>query len=410
MMYSSSILLGILASSVPLTYAQTFSKCNPLEKTCPANPALPASLSSNFKADGSNAFAGWTATSGSLQYDGNGAKFTVAKKGDSPTIASNGYFLFGKVTVTMQAAPGQGIVSSIVLESDDLDEVDWEFTGTDITEVQSNYFGKGDTTTYDRFVWHPVSTPQSVMHTYTVDWKSDSLTWSIDGNVIRTLNYADAKGGSRYPQTPMRVKLGIWAGGDSGNPEGTIEWSGGPTDYSQGPFTMFVQDVEVTNYSPGKEYKYTDNSGSFGSIEVVGGSPVAGPSSAAASSAAASSAPASSAPASSAPPSSKPATFITSPIPFSSKPLSSSAPPSSISVALSTGLTSAPPAAQSSLPLNIPSISSGFAPATVGAGANFSGSPTAAPSPSDTATGGASVRGVSVAALVGAVVFALVGL
>jgi hypothetical protein len=63
--------------------------------------------------------------SGSVSYGSNGAQFTVAKKGDAPTIETGFYFFFGTAEVKMQAAPGTGIVSSIVLESDDLDEVDW---------------------------------------------------------------------------------------------------------------------------------------------------------------------------------------------------------------------------------------------------------------------------------------------
>lgn len=37
---------------------------------------------------------------------------------------------YGKVEVVMKAATGQGIVSSIVLESGVLDEIDWEFLGS----------------------------------------------------------------------------------------------------------------------------------------------------------------------------------------------------------------------------------------------------------------------------------------
>jgi len=42
----------------------------------------------------------------------------------------------------MQAAAGTGIVSSIVLQSDDLDEVDWEMIGGNTTFVETNFFGK----------------------------------------------------------------------------------------------------------------------------------------------------------------------------------------------------------------------------------------------------------------------------
>lgn len=40
-------------------------------------------------------------------------------------MQSNFYIFFGVVSTVMKAAPGQGIISSIVMESDDLDEVDW---------------------------------------------------------------------------------------------------------------------------------------------------------------------------------------------------------------------------------------------------------------------------------------------
>lgn len=61
-----------------------------------------------------------------ITYGGpGGANFTVAKSKDSPTIVSKDYIMWGKFEVTMKAAPGAGIVSSLVLQSDDLDEIDW---------------------------------------------------------------------------------------------------------------------------------------------------------------------------------------------------------------------------------------------------------------------------------------------
>lgn len=37
----------------------------------------------------------------------------------------------------MTAAPGTGVVSSAILESDDLDEIDWEWLGGEPANVQS---------------------------------------------------------------------------------------------------------------------------------------------------------------------------------------------------------------------------------------------------------------------------------
>lgn len=112
-----------------------------------------------------------------------------------------------------------------------------------------------------------MATPQETFHTYTIEWSPKSVSWAIDGNTVRTLNYADAKGGSRFPQTPARLRLGIWAGGDSSNEQGTIEWAGGQTDYSGAPFTMYVKSVHIENTHPAGEYTYSDTSGDWQSIK-----------------------------------------------------------------------------------------------------------------------------------------------
>jgi hypothetical protein len=60
-----------------------------------------------------------------LSIDDHGAVFTITKDDQAPLIKSKKYIFFGKVDVTVKAAPGVGIVTSIVLESDDRDEIDW---------------------------------------------------------------------------------------------------------------------------------------------------------------------------------------------------------------------------------------------------------------------------------------------
>lgn len=49
----------------------------------------------------------------------------IGAQGDCPTIETDDYVLFGYFEVKVKASPGQGIVSSIVLQSDARDEVDW---------------------------------------------------------------------------------------------------------------------------------------------------------------------------------------------------------------------------------------------------------------------------------------------
>lgn len=111
---------------------------------------------------------------------------------------------------------------------------------------------------------------QASVRNYTITWSSSATTWYIDDTPIRTLAYSDAVGGKNYPQTPMNVRVGIWAGGDPGNDEGTIEWSGGLTDFEKGPYKMVLEKIEVENWSPGGSYVYGDMSGSWESIRVDG--------------------------------------------------------------------------------------------------------------------------------------------
>jgi hypothetical protein len=211
----------------------------------------------------------FVASGGSPTYDSSGVKFTVAKSGDAPQLTSLFYIMFGRVEITMKSAPGAGIVSSLVLESDDLDEIDMEWLGADDTEVQTNYFGEGQTASYNRGQFNPAANNQGDYITYTIDWTADRIVWSVGGTVVRTLSYNDANG--QYPQTPMQVKFGSWSGGDPSNPPGTISWARGPTDYSKGPFSMSVRSIVVTDYSTGKSYRYGDTSGTWQSIVAADG-------------------------------------------------------------------------------------------------------------------------------------------
>jgi beta-glucanase (GH16 family) len=262
------ILLAILA---PSAFAQTWSDCNPLNQTdCPNNIALGVS---NYSIDLTTQRLStkvWNTTAGQIDYDfKTGARFAVEEERSSTTIQSNFHVFFGQVEVIMRAASGQGIVSSIVIQSDDLDEIDWEWIGGNTTHMQTNYFGKGNTTSYDRAVWHEVQTPQDLYHNYTTDWQKDKTDFYIDGQIIRTLKYDDANGGKNYPQTPSNVRLGIWPGGDSINSNYTVEWAGGEVDYSKAPFTMGVKSVRVSDASTATEYHWGDQTGSMESIQVI---------------------------------------------------------------------------------------------------------------------------------------------
>jgi beta-glucanase (GH16 family) len=192
-----------------------------LSTDCPPDPALGGSASFDFT---QGASSNWTAT-GTVDYSStDGATFTVAEEGDAPLITSDFYIMWGHVETVVQAAPGTGIISTIVMQSDTLDEIDIEFLGGDNSSVQLNYFGHGDTDDNNREQTISMANNQDGFHTYTVDWTADLLVWQIDGTTVRSMTPESADSG-QYPQTPMMIKIGIWAGGDPSNPEGTISKS-----------------------------------------------------------------------------------------------------------------------------------------------------------------------------------------
>ncbi|KJZ70881.1 hypothetical protein HIM_09746 [Hirsutella minnesotensis 3608] len=263
--------LALAASS--LVSGQTSTSCHPRLQKCPADPALGTKLECDFrqgKCDGLHALAGTT-----VKYDADkGAIFSVDKPLQGPTLRTDKYIFFGKVEVELQCAPTQGLITSIVLESDALDEIDWEWIGSQNSKVQTNYFRNGDDGTYDRGDTHAVANPSSSFHKYGLEWTKEKMVWTIDGQVVRTRTFAEAKG--KYPETPMRVRLGIWAV-DEDQEEGRKIWAGGAAQFDKGPFLAHYRNLNVVDYAGGdkpanggiKEYVYGDQTGTWQTIKVI---------------------------------------------------------------------------------------------------------------------------------------------
>jgi len=253
-----------------------------LKVTCPPNQGLNQySYSIDFtRASLETIQSDWSASNyATITYNTkakNGAEFTYGKRFDAPQLFTNFHIFFGRVDVEMQVAPGIGMISSSVLMSDDFDEIDWEMSGNNFNlakqypngVVQNNYFSKGITGLYDRGQWIPCRNPQTSFHTYSVNWTPDRLDWILDGKVVRTFLAKDADTTThQFPQTPAKIQIGLWSGGDPDSDKGTRVWAGGYTNLSAVPYTMFVKSVRITNYNPARYYNWTDQSGSWKSIK-----------------------------------------------------------------------------------------------------------------------------------------------
>lgn len=223
--------IALLATYVA---AQTSTTCNPLNATCPEDPALGTTFQMTFDSSMTEFdpnFFNLTAGTDLVSFSDNGAELTIAKQGDSVTVETAFYIMFGTVEMIFQAAAGQGIISTFNLLSDDLDEIDWEIMGGNTSYVENNYYGWGNQSQYNA-KYYPIKTsPTSGQHNYTVVWSQEQIEWILDGSTVRTAPYQPA---GEYPQSPCYLKFGIWAGGDPSLPKGTIQWAGGKTNYNDG--------------------------------------------------------------------------------------------------------------------------------------------------------------------------------
>ncbi|KAK4611840.1 putative extracellular glycosidase [Fulvia fulva] len=260
--------LALLALRVA---AQTSTDCNPLSANCPDDPALGTTFSDAYNKSVSEFDINfWNVTAGTqlISFDDqDGAAMAIDKEGDSVTVKSNFYIFWGTVEIMMKAAPGTGIISTVILLSDDLDEVDWEVMGGNSSTVENNYYGWGNTTQINS-QYPALDGAQDDFHNYTIVWSQEKIQWMLNGNVVREQGYLEP---GLYPQTPCRIQFGLWCGGCSEN-EGTRQWAGGKADFKGAPYVMNVKSIKITDGTTNSSsYSYGDHSGHWSSIQIKEG-------------------------------------------------------------------------------------------------------------------------------------------
>lgn len=234
--------------------------------------------------------------------DGN-LLLTMANNTDSSLFASNHYIWYGKVTGKLKSSRGKGVVTAFILMSDVKDEIDYEFVGSDLSKVQTNYYFQGildckfsvHLLLWGRTNWIDNHGGKADVdgstfddwHTYEIDWNPDTITWSVDGDAKRTLKKSDTWNATTnqfmYPQTPSRLQMSLWPAGRPSNPKGTIEWAGGEIDWDsedmkkKGYYYATIGEVSIECYKPpkganvngDKSYIYTDEAATNNTIEIT---------------------------------------------------------------------------------------------------------------------------------------------
>ncbi|KAH3902678.1 putative glycosylase SCDLUD_000261 [Saccharomycodes ludwigii] len=185
---------------------------------------------------------------------------SMPKKSAGSLVNTAKNMLYGRVSVRLKTARSRGVITTIVLFSSVQDEIDFEFLGGDLMNVQTNYYYQGnlDHTKMRKF---PVSSnTYDNYHTYEIDWNEERIHWIVDNQILRTLykreTFDPATNTYKYPQTPLKLHLSLWPGGNETNSPGTISWAGGLIDWENAPdiklfgeFYFRVQEIIVEPYA-----------------------------------------------------------------------------------------------------------------------------------------------------------------
>lgn len=220
--------------------------------------------------------ADWLYSGYVMDYTDEEALVLAMPKNSGGTVVSSTHAVwFGKISVKMKTSHLAGVITSFILYSGVQDEIDFEWVGSDLNTTQTNFYWNGVLN------WHNSANITTVdtfddYHVYELDWHEDYITWSVDGVVGRTLfknnTFNATTNEYQYPQTPSKIDISIWPGGNATNAIGTIEWAGGEINWDAddikdpGYYYAILKEVNITCYDAPSgtkqngtlSYEYTD--------------------------------------------------------------------------------------------------------------------------------------------------------
>ncbi|VUC25476.1 unnamed protein product, partial [Clonostachys rosea] len=184
-----------------------------------------------------------------LDTNGKGAALGIWEPSHAPSLSTQHYVFFGKVSIELLAASGQGVASSIVLKSDSGNEISWDILGTYDNQVQANYLFHGDT---DGKVYNQTIPADSsiftAFHTYSIEWTQYKIVFSIDEHEVLTWYIGDVPP-EKWPQTPMKLHISTWIPDQDNEGNSLTRWAGGVPNWEHAPFTAFFRKVEINDFA-----------------------------------------------------------------------------------------------------------------------------------------------------------------
>ncbi|WP_162408899.1 family 16 glycosylhydrolase [Acuticoccus sediminis] len=155
-------------------------------------------------------------------------------------IQTYDFYGYGRYEVTMQASGEEGVNSSFFTYTgdhlgDDWNEIDIEIYGLDPTKLHVAYHNDGETFEQEIDLGFDAS---EGMHTYAFEWRPDSVSWYVDGELVLVEEATIAP----VPDVEGRIMASIWTGWNSHLGEPTFETSTSAY-YDEISFTPFT-DIE----------------------------------------------------------------------------------------------------------------------------------------------------------------------
>lgn len=208
---------------------------------------------------GNNELEDYTDSRDNSALDGQGNLVITAKREadgsyTSARLTTQGKYTprYGRVEARIQIPRGQGIWPAFWMLGSDLPQVGWPNSGeVDVMEnvgyepatVHGTVHGpgysggQGITSSYQ----HPQGWSfADTFHTFAVDWKPGSITWSVDGVAYKTVTPADTGGNPWVFDKPFFIVLNLAVGGS---------WPGYPDGTTQFPQQMKIDYVRVIDNS-----------------------------------------------------------------------------------------------------------------------------------------------------------------
>lgn len=155
----------------------------------------------------------------------------------------------GHVEARMKVPRGQGMWPAFWMLGDNMGDVGWPASGEiDVMEnvgkepgtVHGTLHGpgySGEGGIGDAYSLPGGEAFADDFHTFAIDWTSDSIKWSVDGEVFQTRTPADLDGKEWVFDKPFFIILNLAVGGD---------WPGDPDGDTQFPSELVVDYVRVT--------------------------------------------------------------------------------------------------------------------------------------------------------------------